>query len=489
MHRIDIRCECNLAAQAFSPPHCDDCESRYPVKIIDISLGGAKIVFDTLPFNNDYFTLKLEDFPNIEIVAYVKFKKENQAIVVFYYDSVENAQKIIEIVRKHYGHKNHSYCPYCGQNHASGSLFCPHTQLSLNIYDPAYLNDHVCRTLLKRISWRLHNVDCDKAWSILSSLDKQMLSVQPTTTQLEIVGTSPAMLNLFSQIRKVAATDLPVLILGESGTGKELASKAIFERSDRKSKPFIVINCAAIPETLLEAELFGYERGAFTGAHTTRHGKFEHADEGTILLDEVGDLPQSLQAKLLRFLEEGTIERLGSNTPRQLDIRILAATNQDLESKVHNGTFRLDLYHRLSAFTITLPALRDRGADKTILAKFFLNKFSLKYNSGRPMVFSSTAIGAINEYAWPGNIREMINKIRKAVVIADSHTISTEDLGLHTSQNTSFGAQNEGRRKKIDKATLLETLDACSWNKSLAAKRLCISRPTLYKLTREYGLL
>jgi len=489
MHRIDIRCECNLSAQALSSPHCDDFESRQPVKIIDISLGGAKIVFDSFAFSSEYFILKFEDYPKLEIMAHVKFKKQNQAIVIFYYDSVKSAQKIIEIVRKNYRHDNHEYCPYCGQIHASGSLFCPHTQLSLNIYDPTYLNDHVCRTLLKRISWRLHNVDCDKAWSILSSLDKQILSVEDSSSQLEIVGTSPAMLDLFSQIRKVAATDLPVLILGESGTGKELVSKAIFERSDRKSKPFIVINCAAIPETLLEAELFGYERGAFTGAHATRHGKFEHADGGTILLDEIGDLPHPLQAKLLRFLEEGTIERLGSNTARQLDIRILAATNQDLESKVHNGTFRLDLYHRLSAFTITLPALRDRGGDKTILAKFFLHKFSQKYNSGRPMVFSSTAIGAINDYTWPGNIREMINKTRKAVVIAESHTITPEDLGLHTSQTTPFGAQSEGRRKKIDKTTLLETLDACGWNKSLAAKRLCISRPTLYKLTREYGLL
>jgi transcriptional regulator with GAF, ATPase, and Fis domain len=237
------------------------------------------------------------------------------------------------------------------------------------------------------------------------------------------------MKEIFSKIRKVAPTDIPVLILGESGTGKELTALAIHERSTRNNNAFVPINCAAIPESLLEAELFGYERGAFTGAYTSKKGKFEDADGGTLFLDEIGELSPNLQAKLLRFLENQIVERIGATKGRKVNVRVIAATNCNIEFAIENGQFRKDLYYRLSAFPINLPPVRERGGDKEVLAKYFLKRFSREM--GLPKEFTEDAITSIRNYGWPGNVREIINKVRKAIIMANDKLISPQDLDLN----------------------------------------------------------
>jgi transcriptional regulator with PAS, ATPase and Fis domain len=295
------------------------------------------------------------------------------------------------------------------------------------------------------------------------------------------------MKEVFSKIRKVGTTDLPTLILGESGTGKELTALAIHERSTRHGKAFVPINCAAIPETLLEAELFGYERGAFTGAYHSKMGKCEQADGGTLFLDEIGELSPGLQAKLLRFLENQIVERIGARTGKKVNVRVISATNCKLDSVIAEGRFRKDLYYRLNGFTIDLPPVRERSEDKIVLAKYFLKTFSRE--TGVSKVFTEEAVKAILGYAWPGNVREMINKIRRAIVMSDGDFIKPEDLEIEMG-----GAADEKEdtlkevKGKIEKQKVKEALEICANNISNAAKMLGISRPSLYNLKRKYNL-
>ena len=244
-----------------------------------------------------------------------------------------------------------------------------------------------------------------------------------------MIGTSTQMQDVFSTIRKVATTDAPVLIRGESGTGKELVARAIHRLSIRESKPFIPINCSAIPENLIESELFGHEKGTFTGAHAQRKGRFEMAEGGTLFLDEIGDLPLILQTKLLRFLQEKIIERVGGREQIEVDTRVLAATNRDLEEAMKNATFRDDLYYRLSVINISLPALRERNADVVLLAKTFLDRYTSETRK-KIKGFSSEAIEAIESYSWPGNVRELENRIKRAVIMSEGKKITLEDLEM-----------------------------------------------------------
>ena len=247
----------------------------------------------------------------------------------------------------------------------------------------------------------------------------------------DMIGTSQKMQDVFSTIRKVATTDAPVLITGESGTGKELVARAIHRLSIRESKPFIPINCSAIPENLIESELFGHEKGTFTGAHAQRKGRFEMAEGGTLFLDEVGDLPLSLQVKLLRFLQEKTIERVGGREQIEVDTRVLAATNRDLEEAMKNSTFREDLYYRLNVVKISLPALRERNADVILLAKTFLDRYTGEIRK-KIKGFSSQAIESIERYPWPGNVRELENRIKRAVIMSEGKKITLEDLEMES---------------------------------------------------------
>jgi len=306
-----------------------------------------------------------------------------------------------------------------------------------------------------------------------------------------LIGTSPKMEEVFSMTKKVATNDFSVLIQGESGTGKEVIAKAIHLESPRKDKPFVVINCGAIPETLLESELFGHEKGAFTGAHIGRKGKLELAHGGTVFLDEVADLTLSLQVKLLRFLQEHTIERIGGRYTIELDVRVIAASNRNLTEAVQAGNFREDLYYRLNTLSIELPPLSDRGEDIILLAKFFLHQYS--QDAGRKALnFSEEAIETIYRYNWPGNIRELQNKIKRAIIMAEGPYLMPKDLDfpldLESLQTIEERLTLRDARERLEKDFIAKILVKNNYNISRAAAELSISRPTLHDLIKKYQI-
>jgi two-component system NtrC family response regulator len=277
------------------------------------------------------------------------------------------------------------------------------------------------------------------------------------------------------------------MLLGASGTGKELLARGLHEASTRRERGFVAINCAAIPENLLEAELFGYEKGAFTGAIKTTEGKIELAHGGTLFLDEVGDIPLPLQVKLLRFLQERVIERIGGRKPIPVDTRIVCATHQDLPAMIGAGSFREDLYYRLAEIVVRIPTLAERHGDATLLAKHFLNRFAKEMN---PQVkgFAPSALAAINDHAWPGNVRELENRMKRAVIMAEGKLINAEDLDLGTGEPDMLAVNLKAAREEADRKAIRQALARTEGNISNAAKLLGISRPTLYDLLKQYGL-
>jgi DNA-binding NtrC family response regulator len=309
-------------------------------------------------------------------------------------------------------------------------------------------------------------------------------------TEPFMVGNSPAMQRVYDSIRKFGATNAPVLVTGESGTGKELVARAIHERSAYASGAFVTINCAALPPTLIAAELFGHEKGAFTGANQRRIGRLESAHGGTILLDEIGDLPLEQQAHLLRFLQEGTIDRVGGRHPVEVNARVICATNVDLRRAISEGRFREDLYYRLHVLSLHLPSLRERGDDIDLLATFFLRKFANDH--GRAIAgFSEEAWRRIREHAWPGNVRELISSVRRAIVMADTTWISARDLGLDDLRpmpRTAQAAAPAPARPAIDAQRLRAILERNSGNVTAAARELNLSRMTVYRLMRRHGM-
>jgi two-component system NtrC family response regulator len=302
-----------------------------------------------------------------------------------------------------------------------------------------------------------------------------------------MLGTSPQMQEVFSSIRKVATTEVPVLIIGESGTGKELVAKAIHRNSSRRKCPFVVINCSAIPETLLESELFGHEKGAFTGAHIQRKGRFEMAQDGILFLDEIGELSLALQVKLLRFLQEQIIERVGGREEIPVDARILAASNRDLKQALKEGKFREDLYYRLGVVTISLPPLREREGDILLLATALLQRYAYE-NRKKITGFSLQAIKAIETYAWPGNIRELENKIKRAVIMAEGAKVTPVDLELTSAYMKYVGKGLKEAREALEKDLIEKSLAKNKWNITQVAEELRVSRPTLYELMEKLGI-
>jgi len=300
-----------------------------------------------------------------------------------------------------------------------------------------------------------------------------------------LITTDDKMLKLCKLIEKVAPTNAACLLLGESGTGKEVLAKALHTLSTRNEHPFVAINCAALPENLFESELFGYEKGAFTGAVKSTPGKFELANGGTVFLDEIGEMPLQLQAKLLRFLQEKVIERIGGRQLIHLDTRIVCATNRNLEDMMANATFREDLYYRIAEIQIEIPPLRDRSSDKTLLARYLLKKYVQKEHLNI-VGLSEEAINAIEEYSWPGNIRELSNKVTRAAIMCEDKYISAEDLGLKSAENIQLNLKVI--RESAEKDALKTTLSATGNNISAAAKLLGVTRPTLYDLMKKHNL-
>jgi two-component system NtrC family response regulator len=307
----------------------------------------------------------------------------------------------------------------------------------------------------------------------------------------EMIGTCDAMLKIFKLIRKVAATDVPVMVTGASGTGKEMVARAIHQRSIRSKGPFVAINCGAIPRELLESELFGHEKGSFTGAYRSVVGTVERAQDGTLFLDEVGELPLELQVKLLRFLQDYTFERVGGRKSITVDLRIISATNSNLRELIEQNLFREDLYYRLDVIDISLPSLKDRGEDAIIMANIFLKKYAGKI--GKDIHgFTPEAVSAIQTHSWPGNIRELVNRIRRALVMAERTTITPDNLGLKfNSINPAPFVEGLGLKEakaKFEAELLSATLTRYRGSVPLVAEALKTSRSAVYHLMQKYEI-
>lgn len=311
---------------------------------------------------------------------------------------------------------------------------------------------------------------------------------EPSTRIDGIVGRSAVMQETLSRLRKFAPVDLPVLITGETGTGKEGAAQALHRLSARRGRPFVAINCGALPINLVQSELFGHERGAFTGATARRIGHLEAANGGTVFLDEIGDLPLDAQTSLLRFLQEGTIERLGSSRPIHSDVRVVAATHVDLEQAVAAGRFRQDLYYRLNVLRLNMPPLRDRGEDVVLLARHFLSRF-VEQHPCSARSFSLPARSAMRGFAWPGNVRELVNRVQRAAVIAETAEITPADLDLPASAPLRADGEALGvARVAAERAAIVACLRESRFNISECARRLRVSRVTVYRLCKKHQL-
>ena len=302
-----------------------------------------------------------------------------------------------------------------------------------------------------------------------------------------IVGVSDSMRSLCRAIEKVAPTSATVLLLGESGTGKELLARALHKLSPRSHEPFVGINCAAIPDTLLESELFGYEKGAFTGADKRTAGKLESANGGTVFLDEIGEMPAPLQVKLLRFLQERSVERIGGRTPIALDLRIICATNRNLEALIGSGSFRDDLFYRVSEVTVPVPPLRERQGDSLLLAQFLLQQMAERF--GKPTRgLAPDAIQAIQNYRWPGNVRELENRIKRAVIMSEGAVVTASDLGLHDPSHDLEYLNLRAARQRAEVQAVRQALAIAQGNLSRAAELLGVTRPTVYDLLERHGI-
>lgn len=333
------------------------------------------------------------------------------------------------------------------------------------------------------------NLIVDRAFYLhqLQHENRQLLESSTNATIPGFISNDPDMIRLCEQIQRVAPSNISVALLGESGTGKELLARALHELSDRKQNRFVAVNCAAIPENLLESELFGYEKGAFTGAAKQTPGKIELAQGGTFFLDEIGDLPYSLQSKLLRFLQERKIERIGGRSEIPVDVRIVCATHQNLKAMIAAKTFREDLFYRLSETTIQIPPLRDRIGDAALLAHYFKNRFCVnEKRSG--LYFSQEALDAIDSYQWPGNVREIENCIKRAVIMVQGNQISAEDLGLKPASKGAELTTLREIREKTECETLVRALARVDGNVARAAELLGVTRPTIYNLMNRHGL-
>ncbi|WP_298019682.1 PEP-CTERM-box response regulator transcription factor [uncultured Parasphingopyxis sp.] len=328
-------------------------------------------------------------------------------------------------------------------------------------------------------AFQLHDIERENARLAAANDDHTVLG--------GMITGSPEMLKVARTIERVAAADVSVMLLGASGTGKELLARGVHDESPRRDKPFVAINCAAIPENLLEAELFGYEKGAFTGAAKTTEGKIELAEGGTLFLDEVGDIPLPLQVKLLRFLQERVVERIGGRKPIPVDVRIVCATHQDLDAMIAEKSFRDDLYYRLAEIVVTIPSLAERPGDAVLLAKHFLRKYAAEMKTA-VTGFAPDALAAIDSWNWPGNVRELENRVKRAAIMADAKLVTAADLDFDVADEDSQPINLKAAREIADRKAITSALARSQGNISQGAKLLGISRPTLYDLLKQYEM-
>mgnify|MGYP001277064253 CR=1 FL=1 len=482
MGRLDVRVRTHLDSTVCYISREDRLEERATIR--ELSLSGALV--DGLSTQlSELFSIRpvLPGVGEVELLAKLVRQGKGGAAIRLFYSDQGTMQALWGHIRDHLPAM--ASCPYCGHPDGSREGSCDNCSLYLNFSKNNYLERHIENTFAQRLNIRLSRLNLEHIQKIIHFVDSKLLKIQHRSPDKEFVGTSPEMLSVFSLIRKVAPTEMSVLLLGESGTGKEVTARSLHNLSTRREGPFVAVNCAAIPETLLEAELFGYEKGAFTGAYATRKGKFESADGGTLFLDEIGDLPASLQAKLLRFLEDRLVQPVGSALSRKIDVRIVAATNCDLQGAMSQGLFRTDLFYRLNSFTIKLPPLRERGEDKVRLARYFLEKFSRSEN--RFLDFSDEALEAISTHPWPGNVRELENKVHRGFLMAPGRVIDPEcmelDPGRPVASTEAGCASRESQRGYVIRA-----LEQNDYVIARAARQLNISRPSLYALIKKHGI-
>ena len=366
----------------------------------------------------------------------------------------------------------------------------------VGVFNPRDLESAPCRDLVVEHLCDYHTAPVDPvrlAHTLGHAHGWAMLRPRPSANDAHddpaspLIGGCDAIARLRAQVSRVAKVAAPVLIWGESGSGKELTAQAIHAQSDRAAGPFVPINCGAIAPSLIHSELFGYERGAFTGATRSKAGLIESADGGTLFLDEIGDLPKDLQANLLRFLQEKTICRLGSTRNIRVDVRVIAASHVQLQQAVASGAFREDLYYRLAVLPVTVPPLRERRDDLVTLAEHFFHMYASE-KSPRLKGFSNRAIEAILDHDWPGNVRELINRVRRALVMSDGRLVMPEDLGLTRAIMAPTSAALDDTRMRSERRALRECLDRSGHNVSRAARDLGVSRTTMYRLLSKHGI-
>lgn len=373
------------------------------------------------------------------------------------------------------------------------SVMCAPLMSDGHVVGALYVGNDKIKHLFERTQLELLSIFASQASLILQNAmllnalraDKAKLEAELKDKRFgEIIGSCPSMLEVFRKVQKVATTDISVLITGETGTGKELIAKELHRRSPRAEGPFVVINCGAIPENLIESELFGHVKGAFTGAVGSRPGKFQVADKGTLFLDEIGELPLNLQVKLLRALQERVVFRVGDSKPEKVDIRVVAATNRNLEAEIRAGNFREDLYYRLNVVNVWLPPLRDRGDDLVIIARALLSKYAEELSS-QVKGYSPPALAAIRKYSWPGNIRQLENRIKKALVLCDETLLTATDLDL-VGDSESTILPLEKAKEEFQRRYVLEVLERNNGNRTQTARDLGVDPRTIFRyLERE----
>jgi DNA-binding NtrC family response regulator len=414
--------------------------------------------------------------------------------------TLEEVQKLIETYPFHIGLAFFANDDKVSVSELLGLFSICHNMEWVALLPPEVMQKQEICQLITRFFYDYHTLPVDPyrlqitlghAYGMANIMRTVRFQVETMVGQ-EMVGSSPRILSLFGDIRKVAMVDAPVLITGESGTGKEMTALAIHQRSSRANGPFIAVNCGALPASLVQSELFGFEKGAFTGAHQTKIGRIEAASGGTIFLDEIGDLPLEMQVNLLRFFQEKTIQRVGSIKEIPVDVRIIAATHVDLEKAVAEGRFREDLYFRLNVLNVRMPPLRERREDIELLAKYYFDRFSNE--KGRHVKgFTAEAINAMRCHDWPGNVRELINRVRRAMVMSENHLVSAADLGLQSvKMNTGALSKQivtlDEAKAEAEKDAIQNALNLTECNVSRAARELRVSRMTLYRLMEKYQI-
>jgi transcriptional regulator with PAS, ATPase and Fis domain len=479
--RLDVRCVVDLPVSVVFDTNgsgSTEKDSRFS----NLSLGGALLDCSAPYKPNKMVSLKYElpRHGEYEVLAEIT-RIENKQVATRFYNLHRDAKlKLWDYLKENL--QDYDKCPYCGIRITQRVIRCNNCGWSLNFDSPDYIVEHEKETFIKRLATKSEFFSLEDIYRIVNFVDVEILGIGKNYEIGEdFVGSSKPMLEVFSSIRNAASREVPVLIKGENGTGKELTARAIHERSHRKNKPFVTVNCAAMTERMLESDLFG----DLEGEHKCRVGRIEYADGGTIFLDGIENLSPGLQSRLMNFIDGK--ETVKTKDDKAVDVRLIAATSADLKTSVAKGSFRKVLFKKMHVFILPLPPVNERGEDKIILARYFLNKFSKEMSVNK--TFSPEAVNAIENYNWPGNVREIINKTRRAVVMSTDNIITHVDMGLNIPELAMVKMTSLREVKStFERQKLIEAMKRYNNNISKVAKALEVSRPTIYSLKKKFGI-